>query len=665
MSRAGLVIFLLLFFWSSVSQPTSAQSPEGQLSAGAPEAKPSTPDPRLQLLELLSISRRQCEGAYASLPTALRIDKDAPPSNEPRLAPAAELALQHAVWDFLCSRRHLQADQDWNDVLDAAKLARDTQRILRASFLKAIVASTYFDVPGYSQIRVEGAIVRGNLSLDREVIRSGVSIRNSTFTGPVNLNYVRIGYNVDFSGSIFCREVNADSMRIDGSLYLGTGDSDVSEVLKHPIACPNSGPLQEDKASQQTTTRQKHQEWDIDALNLSKAEITGELVISTARMRGRADLSEIRIGRRLQVYNSSMDSLALFGANLGRLELVNTEIRNKESSLDAEGISVTHTVYFDRSHFFGNVVMVESEIKSDLSVRGAKFGADLDLSSARISGDLLIGTAHQYTADYARPFTNWSNESRLLLDHAEVGVVRASLMGWPQQPLQAREFRFAGFDTPYPSDPAKDNCGGNLRVTPFGSWFSAGWNSFWDFIDRHTGGSTQTSSSTLGICYYSNWLAKVDFTPSVVSWLQQKLKAVGNQTLADHVGILGKNHERDEAWMSGRYLDWFALALSGLFIGYGYNAWLSGGWAFLFIVVGAVVFKTTSVARRHLHTAPHKAFSSILFSFDMLLPFIQLRKEHHELHIREKFQRYYFYFHKIMGYVLGLFLIGALSGLTK
>jgi hypothetical protein len=67
----------------------------------------------------------------------------------------------------------------------------------------------------------------------------------------------------------------------------------------------------------------------------------------------------------------------------------------------------------------------------------------------------------------------------------------------------------------------------------------------------------------------------------------------------------------------------------------------------------------------HPHSSPHKAFNPILFSFDMLLPFIQLRKEHHELHIRETFQRYYFYFHRIMGYVLGSFLIGALSGLTK
>jgi hypothetical protein len=48
----------------------------------------------------------------------------------------------------------------------------------------------------------------------------------------------------------------------------------------------------------------------------------------------------------------------------------------------------------------------------------------------------------------------------------------------------------------------------------------------------------------------------------------------------------------------------------------------------------------------------------------MLLPIIQLRKEHSDIDLDGAAQ-YYFYFHKIMGYVLASFLIAGLSGLTK
>jgi hypothetical protein len=48
----------------------------------------------------------------------------------------------------------------------------------------------------------------------------------------------------------------------------------------------------------------------------------------------------------------------------------------------------------------------------------------------------------------------------------------------------------------------------------------------------------------------------------------------------------------------------------------------------------------------------------------MLLPIIQLRKMHYDIDL-SGWARYYFYFHKIMGYVLGSFLIVGVSGLVK
>jgi hypothetical protein len=54
----------------------------------------------------------------------------------------------------------------------------------------------------------------------------------------------------------------------------------------------------------------------------------------------------------------------------------------------------------------------------------------------------------------------------------------------------------------------------------------------------------------------------------------------------------------------------------------------------------------------------------ISYSFDLLLPIIRLRDSHYAIELKAP-ARYYFYFHKIMGYLLASFLIAGVSGLTK
>ena len=56
----------------------------------------------------------------------------------------------------------------------------------------------------------------------------------------------------------------------------------------------------------------------------------------------------------------------------------------------------------------------------------------------------------------------------------------------------------------------------------------------------------------------------------------------------------------------------------------------------------------------------------LAYSLDTLLPIITLR----DLHFSEGYDltgaaRYYFYFHKLVGYVLALLLIAGFAGLTK
>ena len=54
----------------------------------------------------------------------------------------------------------------------------------------------------------------------------------------------------------------------------------------------------------------------------------------------------------------------------------------------------------------------------------------------------------------------------------------------------------------------------------------------------------------------------------------------------------------------------------------------------------------------------------LVYSFDLLLPLIKLREQHYKIELAG-WARYYFYLHKLMGYILASFLIASLSGLTK
>ncbi|WP_166656257.1 hypothetical protein [Paraburkholderia sp. BL10I2N1] len=54
----------------------------------------------------------------------------------------------------------------------------------------------------------------------------------------------------------------------------------------------------------------------------------------------------------------------------------------------------------------------------------------------------------------------------------------------------------------------------------------------------------------------------------------------------------------------------------------------------------------------------------VAYNFDTFIPLVRLRELHYKIDITSG-ARYYFYFHKLAGWVLGSFLVAAVTGLTK
>ena len=115
-----------------------------------------------------------------------------------------------------------------------------------------------------------------------------------------------------------------------------------------------------------------------------------------------------------------------------------------------------------------------------------------------------------------------------------------------------------------------------------------------------------------------------------------------------------REHERREATDPVRL--W--LRLLDLVVGYGYYPQNTFRWAAGFVVLGALVL-------RIFGEGPKNGMPfGFAYSFDMLLPLVRLREKHYSIDLAGP-ARYYFYIHKIMGWVLASFFIAGLSGLTQ
>jgi hypothetical protein len=154
---------------------------------------------------------------------------------------------------------------------------------------------------------------------------------------------------------------------------------------------------------------------------------------------------------------------------------------------------------------------------------------------------------------------------------------------------------------------------------------------------------------------FEGWFSRLDhYAPQPYDQLASVVQSQGNSRLATAIRYLARERERseatDRAWAWQTTLKWV--------IGYGHYPYFATLWVIGLVMAGAIILRVSG-------EGPRKGMPyGLAYSFDMLLPIIQLRKRHSEIDL-QGWPRYYFYGQKIMGWILGSFLIAGLSGLTK
>jgi hypothetical protein len=153
------------------------------------------------------------------------------------------------------------------------------------------------------------------------------------------------------------------------------------------------------------------------------------------------------------------------------------------------------------------------------------------------------------------------------------------------------------------------------------------------------------------------WFHRQDlYSPQPYQQLANILQARGDIEQATQVRFAEREADRARPEHPWYVFAW--LTLLKITIGYGYYPQLALVWVGFFVVLGALVLRISGEgAKNHMPLG-------LSYSFDMLLPFIRLRESNYRVEIANRW-RYYFYFHRIMGWVLASFLVAGLSGLTK
>ena len=475
-----------------------------------------------------------------------------------------------------------------------------------------------------------------SVGLSRAEIAGFVNLEDAEIAGALAMDGIKLGANVNLSRGRF-DEVILDQAKIDGDL-IGFDTTINSNLSIEGASIDGNVILQDGKINQ---------------IKWASGNVGYDLYLNDATISGNSGGSLLRVGHDVEISNSVITGeLNLSSATVGhsiwgsktRFDFVVmnlAKIRNQivlqgavfEKGLSMFASSVGESMFLRGARFHGPVELDFVHIGGNLDIRGATIGT-LDLIGSRIEQEFRIGDFPVNRCREQELFPQgcklvWlgtkANMPKVNLRNAKVGIVNDGIDSWPDA-LDLKGFRYSGF-------------GG---------------------VDRNN----QHSIYDRGSEWFLQWLEKdEEYSPEPYEFLAKTLRTKGHGAIANDI-LFGKR-DRELAGTNPKEIKWWGLWTLKMLIGYGYGwrNFFALGWAGLLVLVGAVVLHVTKERRRHEVISNWGGI--LCFSLDMLLPGIRLRERHYNEVDLDTSAKYYFYFHKLMGYILVFFVITGLSGLSE
>ena len=522
------------------------------------------------------------------------------------------------------------------------------------------------------QLSMAGATVTGKLDMDSSAIGRNLFLRDAKLADVI-LRGADIGGQLDLERAMVTGTLDMASVATGGSLHLG--DAKLADVILRGAEIG-------------------------DQLNLERAMVTGTLDMDSSLIGGELFLRDAKladvilrgaeIGSQLSMTGATVtgklnmdssaigESLYLGGAKLADVDLPGAVIGNQ---LSMTGATVTGKLNMDSSAIGRNLFLRDAKLV-DVVLLGADIGGQLDLERATVTGtlnmdsvaigeSLLLRNAQFVDVRllYASIGSNLDARGTLL---SRLNLTGTQIEGELRLGTSTRAIAWKGCDDAPNNSPVPRLTLQNVTVDALQDTVTA-WP---DCLDRELEGFAYTRLGgleeqegqegdrpyTRGPDWFIGWLeADRSFSPQPYWQLARVLEAAGHENMAGDVRYAGRERERSE--LGPTEARWWGLSALYVTIGYGY------GWRFFSRALAWIVFFTALgavIVRMRGERAADGRRLGVWYSLDMLLPIIRLRERHYEVDISPNTcVAYYFYFHKVVGYVLVSFVLAGLTGLAE
>jgi uncharacterized protein YjbI with pentapeptide repeats len=565
---------------------------------------------------------------------------------------------------------------------------KESERTISGTFLRDILVSNELStaVPQRG-IAINGAEFTGPAMLQNMVFPKSVSITSSTLT-LLRLTEARLRL-LNLSGS---KAINVDLIgaRIEESLFLQGLEVKDALTLSHSSI---GYQLRLDGATVGKALKADSIRVGADALlskltakevDLGHASVRGQIALEGATVAGKLNLNTVSVGDGLFMDGGSFSTVDMESATVGNSVYLRRS-SDETNVLDLRNAKIGTDLQLTGSRI-RNLVAANASIGADLILERSVISGQVDLQNASVGHHVLFQGAK--TAPTANPAPakkpakvhaslpapdvmrlhymtiggtlDLSDSELRSIDLTGSKVEKGIRLGSSRQrpPVWLPDSRLNLRNV---SAASIQDMGEDCEGKPAAGCRPDAWPKRLDlngFSFRQFGAVDVDPKSELparSAEWWVGWLCRQEhFSPSPYHNVARVLREHGHPDKADKVLYAAKNRELSLADFGDSVL----LLSQKVLIGYGYRLWLAWFWIAGFIGAGVLVLKLSGEGRRH--GLPY----GVAYSIDMLLPIIELREKHYKMDL-QGWARYYFYFHKMMGYVLASFLAAGLAGLTK
>lgn len=484
-------------------------------------------------------------------------------------------------------------------------------------------------------VKLSKAKIGGEIYMALMDIAGSLRIDEDSTFQSINLNSIRVGGDVLLSADVM-GTLSIDCAQIAGGLFLDEGAN-----LKDVHLASTKIRAQLNFSGSKVT----------GLLNMNSVEIGSSLIMEEKASFGQVELAGAYIGRQVQLSGSifrgslSMESIKVIDSILARdncsfcsvnlaLAQVGRDIRFNgaiiDEELDLSGVNITSELRIEYCVLKGSLLAKFARIEMNLFLCGNDLGS-VNFSGAQIRGELCLGAK-------VKPKNRWTTDKNPIfkLKNAHVGALQDRKDSWPEV-IQLEGFVY-------------DCLGGGDG--------EEGW-----ILKDSEGEQGDFNMLTRGTEWYLEWLSRDPvYSPQPYVQLAETFKAAGDSTKSNSVLYDSCRRERIEAWKKGRYLKWLGSMLLNITIGYG----LGGRyfrvlvWVIMFASVGALLLYHFDYTENGF---AQEFLNSFVYSLDVLLPVVEL-KNSEGISLSGGIELY-FYFQKLLGWILGSFLVAGLAGLTQ